>query len=90
MLFPETGTGFDLVDRDAVTATLFGVPPASGHGERTSASPPLPMAEEDARAKVYGDEESLAEQNIIAGDRGAKHTRALNKYICRGCATKEG
>ena len=53
----------------AVTSALFGMRPASGHGESTCALSPLPMAEEHARAKVYGDEESLAEQNILACKR---------------------
>ena len=32
----------------------------------------------------------LAEENIVAGNRGAKRTCALKKCICRGCAAKEG
>ena len=40
------------------------------------------MAEEHARAKVYGDEESLAEQRILACKRGTKRTHALNTNTC--------
>ena len=72
LLCPATGTGLDLVECGAVAAALFGVPPASGHGERTSVLSPLPMAEEDARAKVYADEESLVDTANI--DAFSGHT----------------
>ena len=72
-LSPKTRTGLDLVDSDGVSATRFGVPAASGGGERTSPLSPLPMAEQHAY------EESLAQQNILAGNQGAKHTRTLKK-----------
>ena len=50
-----------MVDSDGVTATLFGVPPATGDGERTSPLSPR------------------AEENIVAGNRGAKRTCALKE-----------
>ena len=133
LLSPEKGPGLDLVDRGAATAAGLGVPPASGHGESTSPLSPLSMAEEDARAKVYREEElqlqlqecvsqqdfigaeackqklgklplqcdaetlqnqgaqvTDREQNILADEQGAKRTRTLKKYICRGRAAKEG
>ena len=75
-LFSETRTGLNVVDSDGVTATLCGAPLASGDGEHTPPLSPLSMAEQDA------DEESLAEENILAGSRGAKRTCALKENTC--------
>ena len=56
--------------------------PASGHREHNCVLSPLPMAEEHARAKVHGDEESFAEQNILGVDRGTKRAHTLNTNTC--------